>query len=79
MFKAVFEVPAWRGACEAAAGGIKASLKTYKEVLDHLSEGLRFYMSLQVWHMWQDTRTGGRVLLIDAHEHAGSTISIECE
>jgi hypothetical protein len=47
-FKAVFEVPAWRAACEGAAGGIKAVLKTYKEVLDHLSEGLRFYMSLQV-------------------------------
>ncbi|WIA35320.1 hypothetical protein OEZ86_003775 [Tetradesmus obliquus] len=46
-FKAVFEVPAWRAACEGAAGGIKATLKTYKEVLDHLSEGLRFYMSLQ--------------------------------
>jgi programmed cell death 6-interacting protein len=47
-FKAVFEVPAWRAACEGAAGGIRAILKTYKEVLDHLSEGLRFYMSLQV-------------------------------
>ncbi|WIA15140.1 hypothetical protein OEZ85_001828 [Tetradesmus obliquus] len=46
-FKAVFEVPAWRAACEGAAGGIKTTLKTYKEVLDHLSEGLRFYMSLQ--------------------------------
>eukprot|EP00878_Enallax_costatus_P005711 GHUV01005989.1.p1 GENE.GHUV01005989.1~~GHUV01005989.1.p1 ORF type:complete len:726 (+),score=266.47 GHUV01005989.1:1137-3314(+) len=47
MFKAVFEVAAWRAACESAATGIKNTLKTYKEVLDHLSEGLRFYMSLQ--------------------------------
>eukprot|EP00879_Flechtneria_rotunda_P013649 GHRR01014259.1.p1 GENE.GHRR01014259.1~~GHRR01014259.1.p1 ORF type:complete len:727 (+),score=319.48 GHRR01014259.1:344-2524(+) len=46
-FKAVFEVPAWRASCEAAAAGIKGALKTYKEVLDHLTEGLRFYMSLQ--------------------------------
>jgi hypothetical protein len=48
MFKAAFEVGAWRASCEAAAGGIKGLLSSYKEVLDHLSEGLRFYMSLQV-------------------------------
>eukprot|EP00775_Hariotina_reticulata_P008073 gene8073-8268_t len=47
MFKAAFEVGAWRVSCEAAAGGIKGVLSGYKEVLDHLSEGLRFYMSLQ--------------------------------
>ncbi|KAI8477285.1 MAG: programmed cell death protein 6 interacting protein X [Monoraphidium minutum] len=46
-FRAVFEVTAWRAACEAAAGGVRVTLKEYREVLDHLTEGLRFYMSLQ--------------------------------
>ncbi|KAF8060549.1 BRO1 [Scenedesmus sp. PABB004] len=46
-FRSVFEVAAWRAGAEAAAGGIRGTLKTYREVLDHLSEGLRFYMSLQ--------------------------------
>ena len=46
-FRAAFQVPQWRAACEAAAGGVRGALKAYREVLDHLSEGLRFYMSLQ--------------------------------
>ena len=46
-FRAAFAVPAWRAACEAAAQGQRASLRAYREILDHLSEGLRFYMSLQ--------------------------------
>jgi programmed cell death 6-interacting protein len=46
-FRAAFAVPAWRSACEQAAQGQRASLKAYREILDHLSEGLRFYMSLQ--------------------------------
>lgn len=49
-FRAAFEVAAWRAACEAAAGGVRSSVRCYREVLDHLSEGLRFYMSLQVGH-----------------------------
>ena len=32
---------------QAAAAGVRASLSTYREVRDNLSEGLRFYMSLQ--------------------------------
>ena len=47
-FRTVFEVASWRAACDASAAGMKSSLKLYREVLDHLSEGLRFYSSLQV-------------------------------
>lgn len=47
MFKTLFEVGAWRAACANASSNVKAIVKTFKEVLDHLSEGLRFYMSLQ--------------------------------
>jgi hypothetical protein len=47
-FRSIFAVDAWRAACESAGGGVKGTLKAYREVLDHLSEGLRFYMSLQV-------------------------------
>lgn len=43
----MFEVASWRSACEGASAGLKATLKTYRGVLDHLSEGLRFYSSLQ--------------------------------
>ena len=46
-FRAALAVPAWRAACEGAAAGQKAALRCYRDVLDHLSEGLRFYMSLQ--------------------------------
>jgi len=46
-FRTVFEVASWRAACDASAAGMKSSLKLYREVLDHLSEGLRFYSSLQ--------------------------------
>jgi hypothetical protein len=44
----VFEVAAWRSACSGASANVKGVVTTFKEVLDHLSEGLRFYMSLQV-------------------------------
>lgn len=33
---------------QGAAGGIKASAKTYRELRDNLGEGLRFYTGLQV-------------------------------
>ena len=35
------------GRGQAAAAGVRASLSAYREVRDNLSEGLRFYMSLQ--------------------------------
>ena len=35
------------GAAQAAAAGVRAQVGTFKEVRDNLSEGLRFYMSLQ--------------------------------
>jgi len=47
VFKTLFEVGAWRSACGNASNNVKATVKVFKEVLDHLSEGLRFYMSLQ--------------------------------
>lgn len=47
MFKTLFEVGAWRAACANASSNVKALVKTFKEVEDHLAEGLRFYMSLQ--------------------------------
>jgi hypothetical protein len=46
-FQSAFQVSAWRSACEAAGAGMRGALKAYREVLEHLSEGLRFYMSLQ--------------------------------
>ncbi len=35
------------GRAQAAAAGVRGSLSAYREVRDNLSEGLRFYMSLQ--------------------------------
>ena len=35
------------GRGQAAAAGVRGSLSAYREVRDNLSEGLRFYMSLQ--------------------------------
>jgi len=32
---------------QAGAGGMRGKLAVYKDLLDHMSEGLRFYMSLQ--------------------------------
>jgi hypothetical protein len=43
----VFGVAEWRAACESAAAGYKASLGAYRDILNNLSEGTRFYMSLQ--------------------------------
>ncbi len=47
-FRSIFEIGAWRQACEQAAAGMRGQVKLFREVMDHLSEGLRFYMSLQV-------------------------------
>ncbi|GBF91561.1 hypothetical protein Rsub_04301 [Raphidocelis subcapitata] len=46
-FKSVFQVDAWRASCDSGGTGARAALRSYREVLDHLSEGLRYYMSLQ--------------------------------
>lgn len=48
VFRSIFEIGAWRQACEQAAAGMRGQVKLFREVMDHLSEGLRFYMSLQV-------------------------------
>jgi hypothetical protein len=48
VFRSIFEIGAWRQACEQAAAGMRSQVKLFREVMDHLSEGLRFYMSLQV-------------------------------
>ncbi|EFN58134.1 hypothetical protein CHLNCDRAFT_141882 [Chlorella variabilis] len=47
VFKSNYGYQEWRRACEGAAGGIKAGIKSYKELRDNLGEGLRFYMGLQ--------------------------------
>lgn len=47
VFKTLFEVGAWRAACANASAHVKGIVKVFKEVEDHLAEGLRFYMSLQ--------------------------------
>ncbi|GBF94332.1 hypothetical protein Rsub_06954 [Raphidocelis subcapitata] len=46
-FRSAFEVAAWRASCDAAAAGPRGALRTYRELLDHVTEGLRFYLSLQ--------------------------------
>ena len=47
VYKSVFGITEWRQTCEGAAAGLRAQVKGYKEARDNLSEGLRFYMSLQ--------------------------------
>ena len=34
----MFDVAGWRSSCEAAAQGMRESVKTFRELLDHLSE-----------------------------------------
>ncbi|CAL8461578.1 g1109 [Coccomyxa elongata] len=46
-YKQAFGYNEWRAACETAATEVRRSLAGYKEVRDNMSEGLRFYMSLQ--------------------------------
>ncbi|GAX77401.1 hypothetical protein CEUSTIGMA_g4847.t1 [Chlamydomonas eustigma] len=43
-FQNIFDVNGWRKSCEGAAAGMRESSKTFRELLDHLSEGLRFYL-----------------------------------
>ncbi|EFJ43641.1 programmed cell death protein 6 interacting protein X [Volvox carteri f. nagariensis] len=45
-FRALFDVDGWRAACETAATGIRESVRQYRELLDHCSEGLRFYLGM---------------------------------
>lgn len=47
-FRTIFDVDGWGRACEAAAAGVRGSAKVFRELLDHLSEGLRFYIGMQV-------------------------------
>jgi programmed cell death 6-interacting protein len=37
-FRAVFDIPGWRAACESAAAGVRGEVKSFKELLDHCSE-----------------------------------------
>ncbi|KAK9820581.1 hypothetical protein WJX72_011897 [[Myrmecia] bisecta] len=46
-YRHAFGYPEWRAACEAGAAGMRGKLALYKEVRENMSEGLRFYMSLQ--------------------------------
>eukprot|EP00200_Dunaliella_tertiolecta_P017215 CAMPEP_0202411634 /NCGR_PEP_ID=MMETSP1128-20130828/22377_1 /ASSEMBLY_ACC=CAM_ASM_000463 /TAXON_ID=3047 /ORGANISM="Dunaliella tertiolecta, Strain CCMP1320" /LENGTH=780 /DNA_ID=CAMNT_0049017371 /DNA_START=116 /DNA_END=2454 /DNA_ORIENTATION=- len=46
VFREVFDVHGWRAACEAAAAGIREEARTFKGLLDHCSEGLRFYLGM---------------------------------
>lgn len=52
VFRAVFDVAGWRSNCEAAAQGMRESVKTFRELLDHLSE---VWMKVweKVWEMWE--------------------------
>ena len=34
----MFDVAGWRSSCDAAAAGVRDTAKTYRELLDHLSE-----------------------------------------
>lgn len=43
-FMLVFDVAGWRASCEAASNTIRENIKTFRELLNHLSEGLRFYI-----------------------------------
>ncbi|KAG2435427.1 hypothetical protein HYH02_011927 [Chlamydomonas schloesseri] len=45
-FRAIFDVTGWRAACEAAAAGVRETVRQYRELLDHCSEGLRFYLGM---------------------------------
>ncbi|GLC38437.1 hypothetical protein PLESTB_001578000 [Pleodorina starrii] len=45
-FRSVFDVNGWRAACEAAAAGVRETVRQYRELLDHGSEGLRFYLGM---------------------------------
>lgn len=44
----VFAVDVWRRQCEARAKDIRSTAELYKELSNNLSEGVRFYNSLQV-------------------------------
>eukprot|EP00198_Chlamydomonas_reinhardtii_P012800 XP_001702137.1 programmed cell death protein 6-interacting protein [Chlamydomonas reinhardtii] len=45
-FRTLFDVTGWRSACEAAAAGVRETVRQYRELLDHCSEGLRFYLGM---------------------------------
>ncbi|GFR44800.1 hypothetical protein Agub_g6135, partial [Astrephomene gubernaculifera] len=45
-FRALFDVNGWRAGCEAAAAGVRETVRQYRELLDHCSEGLRFYLGM---------------------------------
>ncbi|CAK0747325.1 hypothetical protein CVIRNUC_001757 [Coccomyxa viridis] len=46
-YKHAFGYTEWRSACETASGEVRRNMAGYKEVRNNMSEGLRFYMSLQ--------------------------------
>eukprot|EP00208_Stichococcus_sp_RCC1054_P002835 CAMPEP_0206140322 /NCGR_PEP_ID=MMETSP1473-20131121/9097_1 /ASSEMBLY_ACC=CAM_ASM_001109 /TAXON_ID=1461547 /ORGANISM="Stichococcus sp, Strain RCC1054" /LENGTH=740 /DNA_ID=CAMNT_0053534441 /DNA_START=308 /DNA_END=2527 /DNA_ORIENTATION=- len=46
-FRSAFGFDEWRSACESAAAGMRAQARLFAEVRDNLSEGARFYASLQ--------------------------------
>ncbi|KAL6757097.1 BRO1-like domain-containing protein [Haematococcus lacustris] len=46
LFRLAFDIQGWHNACETAATDIKQEVKAFKELLDHCSEGLRFYLGM---------------------------------
>ena len=46
-FRSAYGYSEWRRACEGAARGARSQAGRYRELQAHLSEGLRFYTSLQ--------------------------------
>lgn len=48
LFAEAHDVAGWRAGCAAAASGYRSTARSFGEVLEHLAEGLKFYMALQV-------------------------------
>lgn len=46
LFRSIFDVPGWHAACVASAAGLRDSAKSFRSLLDHISEGLRFYIGM---------------------------------
>ena len=77
VFRAVFDVAGWRSNCEAAAQGMRESVKTFRELLDHLSE-----VWMKVWEscgrkcgdiIW---RCGALIVVGGNNSHAPAVLCI---
>ncbi|MEW5310155.1 MAG: hypothetical protein WDW38_001981 [Sanguina aurantia] len=46
LFRSIFDVDGWHAACVGSAAGLRESAKSFRGLLDHISEGLRFYIGM---------------------------------